>query len=175
MWRLYEEQLAARPLATKAVVMALGLATGDVLAKLAAGTALTTAAALHRMASMFVFGLLFQGPALHFLYRALDRAVMPRAPKTARAVLAKTVIDQVGFAPFATAAFLAAMELLAGGGIGAAAAAVRARVWPTLLASYMLWPAALLVNYSLVPPRHRVLYVNAVTVLWSAILSTITA
>jgi hypothetical protein len=37
-------------------------------------------------------------------------------------------------------------------------------VGPALAASYTLWPAAHLVNFALVPPQHRLLYINIIGV-----------
>ncbi len=41
---------------------------------------------------------------------------------------------------------------------------VQAKLLPTLRASYLLWPAAHLVNFSLVPAAQRMLYVNVIGV-----------
>lgn len=35
---------------------------------------------------------------------------------------------------------------------------------PTLMANYVLWPAANLINFAFVPPSQRILYVNVVYV-----------
>ena len=35
---------------------------------------------------------------------------------------------------------------------------------PTLMANYLLWPAANLINFAFVPPSQRILYCNVVYV-----------
>eukprot|EP00873_Tetraselmis_striata_P011553 jgi/Tetstr1/431817/TSEL_021311.t1 len=155
-------------MATKSVVIASGLATGDVLAQLVSG-------GFHdptRTAHMFAFGVLFQGPALHHFYQFLDARVCPSAPTSVRAVLTKTAADQLGFAPVGTVVFFTLMELLSGHPAGVAAA-VGAGFLPTLKASYCLWPAAHLVNFRFCPPEQRALFVNVVSVVWSTALSII--
>ena len=169
LWNFYCRSLERHPLATKAVVMALGLACGDVLAKCVTGVFDD----VWRTFSMGLFGLLFQGPALHFLYKSLDANIMPSTPTAPRAVIAKTAIDQIIFAPIATAAFIGSMELLSGSP-GAVTTAISNRLVSTLTASYTIWPLALLFNYAFCPAQHRIIFVNVVTILWSMILSIIT-
>lgn len=43
-------------------------------------------------------------------------------------------------------------------------ATIKEKFWPTLLASYAVWPLAHLVNFRFVPNSQRVLYINAVNV-----------
>ena len=169
LWNLYCRSLEKYPLVTKAVVMALGLACGDLLAKCVTGSF----GDVWRTFSMGLFGLLFQGPGLHFLYKWLDANIMPSTPTAPRAVIAKTVIDQLMFAPIATAAFIGSMEVLSGSP-GTVTTAISKRLVSTLKASYTIWPIALLFNYAFCPPQHRIIFVNIVTILWSMILSLIT-
>lgn len=46
-------------------------------------------------------------------------------------------------------------------------------LWPTLLANWKLWPAAMLVNFAIIPPHFSVLYVNIVAIAWNAYLSMV--
>jgi len=43
--------------------------------------------------------------------------------------------------------------------------------WPTYLADWLVWPPLQLINFSLVPLRYQVLYVNACNLLWNTFLS----
>jgi protein Mpv17 len=114
--------------------------------------------------------MLFQGPALHYFYTFLDSRVCPTNPTCPRAVITKTAADQLGMAPVGTVAFFAFMEICKGHPAGVAAA-VSAGFFPTLKASYMIWPAAHLINFRFCPPDKRVLFVNFVSLAWSTILS----
>ena len=170
LWNFYCRSLEQNPLVTKAIVMALGLACGDLLAKCVTGAFDD----FGKTVSMGLFGLLFQGPALHFLNTSLDANIMPNTPTAPTAVIAKTAIDQIMFAPIATAAFIGSMEVLSGSP-GTVITAISNRIASTLTASYAIWPAALLLNYAFCPPQHRIIFVNIVTILWSMILSIIAA
>eukprot|EP00873_Tetraselmis_striata_P007392 jgi/Tetstr1/427656/TSEL_017781.t1 len=170
VWQFYNRQLEERPLLTKAVVMALGLALGDILATVVTGTAVCLAKTLH----MAAFGLLFQGPALHFLHRALDAHVLPARPTSAPAVACKMVVDQLVFSPISTAVFFITMEVFQGN-IGCVASTLASRLAPTLLASYSIWPLALLFNYGFIPPKQRILFINVVTVIWAVVLSLLSS
>lgn len=45
-----------------------------------------------------------------------------------------------------------------------AIAEMKEKFKPTLMANYVLWPAANLVNFAFVPPSQRILYCNVVYV-----------
>lgn len=170
IWSYYNQQLEERPLVTKAVVMALGLALGDVLASALTGAAAIMTKTLH----MAAFGLLFQGPALHFLHKTLDSNILPSKPTSPPAVACKMAIDQLVFAPISTSIFLITMEL-ATFNLAGVVPTLSTRLVPTLLASYTLWPLALIVNYGFIPPKQRILFVNFVTVVWSMVLSLLSS
>lgn len=42
---------------------------------------------------------------------------------------------------------------------------------PGLLANWKLWPAAQLVNFTLIPPEQRILFGNVVGICWTCIIS----
>lgn len=45
----------------------------------------------------------------------------------------------------------------------------------TVLAGYVLWPAAHLVNFKYIKSEHRLLYVNVVNLFWYVLLSPLIA
>jgi hypothetical protein len=47
----------------------------------------------------------------------------------------------------------------------------RAQLGPALAANYYVWPAAQLLNFTLVPLDLRILYVNIVSIAWTAYIS----
>lgn len=47
----------------------------------------------------------------------------------------------------------------------------RPQLKPALIANWYLWPAAQLVNFTVVPLDQRILYVNAVSIAWTAYIS----
>lgn len=51
------------------------------------------------------------------------------------------------------------------------AASVRDTAFPLLKAGWRLWPLAHVVTYGLIPVQHRLLFVDAVELVWVVILS----
>jgi hypothetical protein len=51
-----------------------------------------------------------------------------------------------------------------------AVAEMKQKFRPTLMANYVLWPAANLINFAFVPPSQRILYCNVVYVSWQWVL-----
>lgn len=48
---------------------------------------------------------------------------------------------------------------------------VKERIWPVVFRGWRFWPLAHIVTYGVIPPRHRVLWVNMLDLLWSSILA----
>ncbi|KAJ1734606.1 hypothetical protein LPJ61_000988 [Coemansia biformis] len=90
---------------------------------------------------------------------------------TAAAVLKRIVADQAAFAPFACGAFVVGMGALEGLGLGELLERMRERYPRILLAGYCVWPAAQLVNFSVVPLAYRVPFGSTVGLFWNTYLS----
>lgn len=50
---------------------------------------------------------------------------------------------------------------------------VKTRLWPIVFRGWKFWPLAHIITYGVIPPRHRVLWVNMLDLLWSSILATL--
>jgi len=48
---------------------------------------------------------------------------------------------------------------------------VKDLLWPTLLENWKVWPAVQLLNFSVVPVKFQVLFVNCVAIWWNFVLS----
>ena len=66
-------------------------------------------------------------------------------------------------APFGTVLFFASQQVMQGKP-DTIRGQIREKLWPTTVAGYKLWPLAHLINFALIPPAQRVLYVNLVSV-----------
>lgn len=62
-------------------------------------------------------------------------------------------------------------EVLSGTKPKEAIAVARKSTWPLLKRGWRFWPAVHMVTYSVIPPRHRVLWVNCADLVWVTILS----
>jgi hypothetical protein len=90
--------------------------------------------------------------------------VMPADPTNPLAVFSKVALDQVLMAPCMTSLFFASMALLEGSRGADVADTVKSKLKPTLLANWTVWPIAHVINFALVPPAQRILYINVINV-----------
>jgi protein Mpv17 len=89
---------------------------------------------------------------------------MPADPTNPLAVFSKVALDQVLMAPCMTSMFFASMALLEGSRGSSVANTVKSKLKPTLLANWTVWPIAHVINFALVPPAQRILYINVINV-----------
>jgi protein Mpv17 len=91
--------------------------------------------------------------------------VLPSDPTNPLAVFTKVALDQVCMAPCMTSVFFAAMAWLEGcREREQLLQTVKAKLKPTLLANWTVWPLAHVINFALVPPAQRILYINVINV-----------
>ncbi|KAI9015358.1 hypothetical protein DFJ74DRAFT_679871 [Hyaloraphidium curvatum] len=179
LWANYLVLLDAHPLRTKALTAAAIAATGDVCAQIIEhrrkARATARAGAWHwdrrRTARLGFYGLAVGGPITHLWYLVLE--AIYGASATLRSSLAKMATDQIVAAPAFTAAFFAVNAGLEGKGTREIGERVRRDLWGTLKANWALWPAALTLNFLFVPQPLRVLYVNALGLVWGSYLSMV--
>lgn len=120
-----------------------------------------------RCARMGLVGL-SQGPPHHYWYLYLDR-ILPG--KTVATVGKKILADQVFAAPFFAITFIIGAGLLEGKSIAACWTEFKCKFPTIYLFDWVIWPPTQAINFALVPAQYRVLYVNAVTVVWDIFLS----
>ncbi|KAI8322041.1 hypothetical protein GQ54DRAFT_304350 [Martensiomyces pterosporus] len=174
----WNRSAAKRPLLTLALTNGVMGATGDILAQYisppppAAADAKKTFSSQYnpwRTARFFAYGCMF-APVAHRWYSLLDRRLpfpakaaasssAQRGPTSAAMLLTackRVVADQTVFAPAAIAAFFTVMGVMEGKGPSEIGASLRERYPEALVGNYVLWPAAQLINFSLVPLIYRV-------------------
>lgn len=100
----------------------------------------------------------------------LDRLVFPQQPKASASIMTKMLLDQLIFSPINTCIFFASLAMMEGNG-ASIPAILDEKLVPTVLAGYMLWPLAHLINFKFVPSRNRLLYINVVNLFWSIYLA----
>lgn len=95
----------------------------------------------------------------------LSPRICPRPrPLPTQAVVAKMLLDQALLAPSGTLVFFFAMR--AGEGVPPADALrdALAKLKPALRTNWSVWPLVHLVNFSVVPPQQRILFINSINV-----------
>lgn len=168
LWSDYSRRVETDPVKTKALTSFFGFMLGDIMAQKIEGRPFNPLRCLR----LGGYGLTIDGPIGHMWYKLLDRFVYPNDPQCTAAVLAKTAADQIIWAPVMTCvyfAFLRAME----GHPELIASTIQAKLVQTVVANYVLWPAAHFINFRFVPSQHRILYNNVVAIFWNAFLSTL--
>ncbi|KAH9893005.1 hypothetical protein F4778DRAFT_304468 [Xylariomycetidae sp. FL2044] len=168
MLRWYQRKLASRPLLTQSVTTAVLFAVGDVTAQQVVEKKGIEKHELARTGRMFLYGGAVFGPAATTWYKILSRSVVLRN-KNAETV-ARVACDQLIFAPTFIGIFLSSMAVMEG---GSPKEKLRKSYLPALKANYMLWPAAQMVNFKVVPLEHRVLFVNLLSIGWNCYLSMV--
>ncbi|KAK9853609.1 hypothetical protein WJX84_009969, partial [Apatococcus fuscideae] len=172
VWNSYCQALEKQPLITKSLTSVVGFALGDIVAQATTRSNLRRPKRFDvaRTLRMATFGGAVGGPMGHYWFQYLDKAVLPLAPKSPAAVFSKIGLDQLIMAPVGTLIFFASQQLMQGQP-QTIRSQVKDKLWPTTVAGYKLWPLAHLINFALIPPAQRVLYVNIVSVGWTCILS----
>ncbi|CAG9464547.1 unnamed protein product [Pedinophyceae sp. YPF-701] len=172
-WTSYNNSLVERPILTKSLVSLAGFGLGDALAQSVTKRP-EEPFRWDRTLSMAGYGFVVGGPLGHYWFGALDKYVLPSRPTSPAAVLAKVGADQLLQAPFGMACFYAWDTMAKHGREGFEEEfprAVRETLPVALQASWTMWPLAHLINFRYIPSSQRMLYVNAVALVWTSILS----
>ena len=167
-WNAYDFQLEAHPIATKTTINAVNYMLGDALAQVLGGSKPLEVDA-KRVLRNGAIGAAF-GPLTSAYYEFSD-AILP--PMDAASVPWKIGMDQSVYAAAKYSLYLGLVGLMQGQPKAAVRSEVQAKIWPTLQTGWRFWPMAHVFTYTLVPPRHRVLWVNGLDLVWITMLSAI--
>lgn len=175
LWAGYNEALQQKPISTKALTCMAGFAIGDGIAQLTTQKRGGFVQRLgnmdgYRTAKMAMFGLVWSGPVGHYWYNLLDKIVMPASPKHPAAVVGKVALDQLVYSPIGTAIFFAWNNVMSFTPHNILPD-IHAKLWPSMLACWTLWPVAMTINMAFVPPHLRIAYINVISLAWTNILS----
>lgn len=182
-WQRYCDHLVRRPLVTKIVTGVVGTIIGDGIAQATAHLSKRhkikpgqRAARFEydwaRMARLCVYAAAIGTPIGHVWFGLLDKHVFPSRMGHPITALVKMGLDQAFMAPAGLALFYLTISLMEGKRVSQAVDIVREKFVPTMLANYMLWPAANFINFRFIPPEQRILYVNVIYVGWVSFLSS---
>ncbi|XP_047735519.1 mpv17-like protein 2 isoform X3 [Hyalella azteca] len=99
----------------------------------------------------------------------IQQQLLPQ--KTAKTVFKKILMDQFIAAPFFAVTFFLMAGLLEGKDLPSAWQEFKTKFPAVYMFDWIIWPPSQAINFLYVPTQYRVLYVNAVTVLWDVFLS----
>ncbi|KAK9370055.1 hypothetical protein V1509DRAFT_561672 [Lipomyces kononenkoae] len=86
-------------------------------------------------------------------------------------VLLRVLADQLIWTPICLAGFFAFISFVEGGGMKAVEHKLSTLFIPTLKSNYMVWPAAMIINFRLIPLHFQLPFVSTVGLLWNIWLS----
>ncbi|XP_075155394.1 mpv17-like protein [Haematobia irritans] len=115
-----------------------------------------------------IFGSLYIAPTLHAWVR-LTSAMWPQM--TLRVGLVKASIEQISYGPFASVSFFTGMSLLEGKTFEEAVQEVKNKFIPTYKVAVCVWPVLQTINFSMVPERHRLVYLSICSLIWTTFLA----
>lgn len=122
---------------------------------------------LARTARNGLIGAMF-GPLVHYYYDFSDWLLPMDVPINR---VYKLFMDQSIYFFAKCSAYIALVGLLRGDPPKEVVQDVKERIWPVVFRGWRFWPVAHIVTYGFIPPRHRVLWVNMLDLLWSSILA----
>ncbi|KAH8286635.1 hypothetical protein KR018_002913, partial [Drosophila ironensis] len=123
-----------------------------------------------RTARFTCLGFVFVGPSLKTWYTFLERRVPTKMPPFRRGVV-KMLIDQSTFAPVFTLAMSYIVPRMNGEPNDKILRRIREHYLEIYSRGLMLWPAAQLVNFTIVPLSYQVIYVQFIALIWNSYLS----
>ncbi|CAH1774057.1 unnamed protein product, partial [Owenia fusiformis] len=117
---------------------------------------------------MFIVGAI-QGPISHYFYLIMDKKLgLGRSRGT---IIKKILTDQIIGSPLFAFIFFEASGILEGQSPKSSFEEF-ARKFPTVyMVDWCVWPAAQCINFYFLPTKLRVVYVAAITLLWTSFLS----
>ena len=165
----YGRANASRPIAVQSATAGVIASAGDVLMQLIEGHQREKPLDLSRTGRIAAFRLAIFGPSYSLWMRALERTVV--VSSTARAVVFKTLLDQLVWTPPSLSLFYVTMARLEGQPLATGVDRARRMLWPTLRVNWPFWCCVHVLTFSVVPPALRMAWVSTVQVGWNAFVS----
>jgi hypothetical protein len=119
-----------------------------------------------------ILGAFLVAPGIHYWYNALSMRLVPGAV-TVSNVMKRVALDQFAFTPFFLQVWLSALWTLEGETPIDTIPSRMMEATPTILvANWILWIPAQIINFRTVPVKYQVLYSNVVALFWNIYLSS---
>ena len=179
VWVWYKQALFTRPLITKSLTSCGINAFSDALCQQLAFTKVKKTEGVEkfdteRFVHAAVTGLVWSGPVTHYWYQMLfGKLVTFKDPIFSLG--AQIFLDAMIFSPVTVSGYFVVRSILEGGSINAIWDKLSTRLVAVVLGAWKFWPAANVINFMYVPIQFRVLYMNVLSVFWSAYLAFMNA
>lgn len=160
----YARQLRQNPLKTKGITSMICYTLGNIIAQFGSPKPFE----LRMLFFMAFWGLTVAGWVGHHWYDMLDTLVEVRG---LRGVMIKNALDQMVYVPPSTFSFYVASNLWEGQSLLAALDYGTRELWPSLCATWMVWPLINLLVFGMVPKDWQVVFLSVCGVFWATYLS----
>ncbi len=178
MINVYTDLLLRKPYSTKMITSFVTFGLGDVLTQMIERNAKKKKGKkwkfqFARFMKQAIFGVL-AAPYLHIHFaKVIPTFIAPIAsnPNKKVRVLKSLLYDQTIHACFFTVVYFLWLNMVNSTGFPKALENTKGLLWPTMIANWKLWPAAMLINYSVIPQHYSVTYVNIIVIFWNAYIS----
>ncbi|XP_064480285.1 protein Mpv17-like [Ornithodoros turicata] len=164
----YARLLAKHPFKTQVLTTGTLMGSSDIVSQTLIERNKIDEVDFLRAGRFFILGSGYVGPLIRYWYIFLDRR-FGTISKTAG--LKKLFVDQGLFAPVYLPSILVVLGILQGKGPEGIKTTIKEDAFTILKTAYMIWPAAQLVNFYIIPLHLRLLYSNSVAVIWNTYLS----
>jgi hypothetical protein len=174
-WQLYKGMLSARPLLTKSLTSSGIMTVSDAICQKVVMTdgpsdnGKKPRLDFSRMLQVAITGLTWSGPVTHYWYEILEKIVTIEGPLLG--LIARLSLDAVIFSTVTISGYFTWRSILEGSGFQGAREKLSRHFITTLLGAWKFWPAANIVNFSMVPLEFRVLYSNVLSLFWTGYLT----
>ena len=168
-WRSYETAVVADPVPIKAAITGVTYLIGDWLAQansLSKEGKSWLDADRPRLFRSTVVGLFLLGPLAHFYYDFVG--TLDTWP-----IVGKIALDQTAYLAFYNTVYYVSLTVLAGKSFGEAVEEYKDSFWLLLTSGWKLWPLVGIVTYTLIPQQNRVLWIDGIEIIYSALLSSL--
>jgi len=167
----YQECLEKHPLLTPMLITGATYYLADWIAQTYEGNALLEFNTARLLRSTLT-GLLVLGPLAHTYYTQQDQLFDVYFPAGGYGVeAAKIAIDQTFYCFFYNMLYYVSTGMLKGHSLGRTLTDFKAAAWRLQKAGWRLWPFVGLITHTIIPTQHKVLFVDAVEVIWVTYLS----
>lgn len=168
----YIKLLQTRPVLTKAVTSSAVSALGNFISQLIVPNPQNSGKIVWRSVAAYAsFSFVVSGPLIHYFYILLDKLVPQKKESATLDGIKRVLFDRFVFAPPFILFFLYAVTILEGSGHHAAVIKIKETFWPILKMNWQIWTVFQFINVNYIPQKYRVLFGNAVALIWSIIVA----
>lgn len=175
VWSAYGNSLAKRPLLTKMATTGVIYGAGDLTSQFLTpylNNQKEWRFDTRRFLGQTAFGFLLLGPFFHQYFRVLDLVVKSTGWTGA---FYKLLLDQTFGATIIITGFTSWSVLFKGGSFNDVVTTLGSSFIDFYKLNLMVWPAAGVINFGLIPTHYRTLFANIVSFFWSGLLSYVFA